>query len=79
MPNYFVNRDEYLSVYQYDKSIRGADGIFFMYNWIKSGNSLHIVPNMKYFHRVHEGSEFSREPENYGRVFHFLAKMKELG
>ena len=76
--NFFVNRDEYLRVYQYNQNVRGADGIFFIYNWIKAGNSLYIIPNTKYFHRVHEGSEFGREPNNFNLVFDWMAKIREL-
>jgi glycosyltransferase involved in cell wall biosynthesis len=77
--NYFVNRDEYLRVYKHDNTVRGADGIYFAYQWLKSGNSLFIVPNMQYFHRVHEGSEFLREVEsNMKLIYYYLELIKQL-
>jgi hypothetical protein len=77
--NYFVNRDEYLRVYQYDSSVRGADGIYFAYNWLKAGNEIKIVENLQYFHRVHPGSEFLHERDsNMKLIFYWLNKIKEL-
>jgi len=77
--NYFVNRDEYLRVYQYDKSVRGADGVYFLLNWLKVGNSVYIMPDSKYFHRVHSGSEFLREQgTNMKLIYHWFNKLREL-
>jgi cellulose synthase/poly-beta-1,6-N-acetylglucosamine synthase-like glycosyltransferase len=77
--NYFVNRDEYLRVYQYDKTVRGADGIYFTYQWLKAGNEIYIVPDMEYFHRVHDGSEFLRESDsNMKLIYYWLDKIKGL-
>jgi len=77
--NYFVNRDEYLRVYKYDSSVRGADGIFFAYNWLSAGNTIHIVRDMQYFHRVHDGSEFLREAKtNMELIYYWLDKVKTL-
>jgi len=77
--NYFVNRDEYLRVYQYDSSVRGADGIYFAYNWLKAGNKIKIVENLQYFHRVHPGSEFLHERDsNMKLIFKWLENVKQL-
>ena len=77
--NYFVNRDEYLKVYQYDKTVRGADGLYYAYNWLNTGNYIYIVPDMQYFHRVHEGSEFLHEVDsNMKLVYFWLDKVKQL-
>jgi glycosyltransferase involved in cell wall biosynthesis len=77
--NYFVNRDEYLRIYQYNKSVRGADGIYYTYNWLKAGNKIQIVPDMQYFHRVHEGSEFLREREsNMKLIYYWLDQLKQI-
>lgn len=54
--NYFVNKKKYLEVYQYDKEIKGADTIWFAYNWLKTGNGFYVVPGMHYSHKVWEGS-----------------------
>ena len=77
--NYFVNRDEYLRIYEYDKTVRGADGIYYTYSWLKAGNKLFIVPDLEYYHRVHEGSEFLREVENNMKLIYiYLDKIKKL-
>jgi glycosyltransferase involved in cell wall biosynthesis len=77
--NYLVNRDEYLRKYRYDKTVRGADGIFFMYNWLNEGNKIYIVPDMQYFHRVHDGSEFLRERDsNMNLIYHWINEVKKL-
>jgi glycosyltransferase involved in cell wall biosynthesis len=56
--NYVVNREKYLEVYQHDPKIKASDTIHFNYLWLKSGGSFYVVPEMKYFHRVHKGSGF---------------------
>ena len=59
--NYFVNRDEYTDKYVYNKEVKGSDSVWFVYQWLKSGNSLFIVPGMRYQHRVHDGSGFKAD------------------
>lgn len=61
--NYFINRDEYLKIYRYDSSCRGADSIYFNSLWLGAGNDIYIVPGLSYFHRVHEKSTFILEGE----------------
>ena len=77
--NYFVNRDEYVKQYKHDPNVRGADGIYYGYNWMKAGNKLKIVKDMQYFHRVHEGSEFLREQDtNMKLIYEWLSKLEKL-
>lgn len=61
--NYVVNREFYLSVWQENKEMKGTDTIWFNYLWIKKGYGFHVVKNMHYFHRVHDGSGFMQEVE----------------
>lgn len=56
--NYFIHRDSYLSVYQVKDNIIGADSIYFNYLWLMAGNNINVVRNLKYFHRVHDGSYY---------------------
>lgn len=56
--NYLVPRDEYLSVYKYNKDHIASDTIWFNYNWLKAGFGFYFVPQMSYYHRVHKGSGF---------------------
>lgn len=59
--NYVVHRDTYLKIYEPNQSMKGTDTIWFNYLWLKAGYSFYIVPNMQYFHRVHNGSGFMKD------------------
>jgi glycosyltransferase involved in cell wall biosynthesis len=77
--NYLVNRDEYLELYKYNPEVRGADGLFNSYNWLKAGNMFYIVPDLQYYHRVHIGSEFLRERDsNMKLAYYWLEQIKQL-
>ncbi len=56
--NYLVHRDEYLSIYEPNKTMKGTDTIWFALLWLKANNGFYVVPDMQYFHRVHSGSGF---------------------
>lgn len=58
--NYFVNRDEYLRIFDYSIDPVTSDSIYQNYNWLKSGNSIYIVPGLEYEHRVHNGSHYQQ-------------------
>lgn len=66
--NYFVNRSEYLRVFDSSIDPVTSDSIYQNYNWLKSGNSIYIVPGLEYEHRVHTGSHYQqnirRTPNN---------------
>lgn len=77
--NYFVNVESYLESYVYDKNIKGADGIFFAYNWMKDRKSILVVNDMQYFHRVHDGSCFLANTDINMKLINFwLNKVKNL-
>lgn len=54
--NMLVNRDAYLSTYEYSPLIKETDTLYMNYLFLKSGGQLHIVEGMEYFHRVHPQS-----------------------
>jgi len=56
--NYFVNRDEYLRVWDGSIDPVTSDSIFHNYNWLKAGNSIFVLPGLTYEHRVHEQSHY---------------------
>lgn len=56
--NYVVNREAYLAAFKYDQRHVCSDTIWFNYNWLLNGGKFFVVPDMHYFHRVHEGSGF---------------------
>lgn len=54
--NMVVNRDKYLQVYEHNPEVKEVDTLWMNYLWLKSGGAFYVVPNMYYFHRVHDGS-----------------------
>lgn len=78
--NYFVNRDEYLRVWDGSVDPVTSDSIFQNYNWLKAGNSIYVVPGLEYEHRVHNGSHYQNNVRRTPRGFHeeIVNKLKEL-
>jgi hypothetical protein len=79
--NYFVNRYEYLKVFDASIDPVTSDSIYQNYNWLNSGNSIYIVPGLEYEHRVHSGSHFQqnvkRTPNGlYDGIVEKLKQMK---
>lgn len=64
--NYFVSRADYLSVWDGSVNPHTADSIFQIYNWLRSGRSVQIVPWLRYFHRVHDGSHYKQNHKKTG-------------
>lgn len=61
--NYFVHRETYLKVFQHNAAIKGSDTIWFNYLWLKAGNAFLVVPQMDYYHAVHEGSGWLKDAD----------------
>lgn len=59
--NYLVNKEQYLKVWEENKTVSSADTIWFNYLWLKAGNCFSVVPGMEYEHRVHPGSSFLQD------------------
>jgi glycosyltransferase involved in cell wall biosynthesis len=78
--NYFVNRDEYLRVWDGSVDPVTSDSIFQNYNWLKAGNSIYVVPGLEYEHRVHPGSHYQNNVRRTPRGFHddIVNKLKAL-
>ena len=78
--NYFVNRFEYLSVWDADTDPVTSDSIYQMYNWLKNGGMLYIVPNLTYHHRVHDGSHYRNNVSRTQSGFHnsILNKLRSM-
>ena len=58
--NFVINRAEYLRLFDYSVlEPWAADTILQNYNWLRSGNSLYVVPGMEYTHNVHDKSHFA--------------------
>lgn len=56
--NFFINRYEYLKVWDGSVDPVTADSIYFNYCWLAAGNRIHITDNLSYIHRVHDHSHF---------------------
>lgn len=78
--NYFVNRNEYIKVWDGSVDPVTSDSIFHCYNWLKNGNSILIVPGLNYEHRIHEGSHYKTQNHRTPKNFHqsILNKLREL-
>jgi glycosyltransferase involved in cell wall biosynthesis len=68
--NYFVNRDEYLKVWDGSVDPVTSDSIFQNFNWFKAGNNMYVVPGLYYEHRVHDGSHYQNNHRRTPRGFH---------
>jgi len=78
--NFFVNRAEYLRVFDTTKEEPWtADSIYFNYLWLKAGNSIYVTPGMQYEHRVHDGSHYKNNVHKTGNFYNEVVQMlKEL-
>lgn len=77
--NYFVNRDEYLKVWQSDIDPHTADSLLHNYNWLCANNLIYIVPKLYYQHRVHDGSHYKNNVHLTGNLYHEIEnKLRQL-
>ncbi len=77
--NYFVNRHQYIKVWQSDINPHTADSILQNYNWFAAGNVMYVVPGLEYFHRVHDGSHYRNNVHKTGNMYNeIIEKLKLL-
>lgn len=77
--NYFVNRDEYLRVWDGSVNPYTADSIYQNLNWLAGGNEIQFVEGMEYFHRVHDGSHYKNNNHKTGNFYELVEnKLKHL-
>ena len=77
--NYFVNREEYLRVWDGSVNPHTADSIFQIYNWLNKGNKVKFVRGMQYLHRVHAGSHYKTNNHKTGNFYdEVVEKLKGL-
>lgn len=68
--NFFVNREEFLRVFDSTKSEPWtADSIYFNYLWLKAGNKIYVTPGMQYEHLVHNGSHYKANVHKTGNFY----------
>lgn len=68
--NYFVNKEEFLRVFDASVDPVTSDSIFHNYNWLKAGNNIYVTPSLEYEHRVHDGSHYKKNVRRTPRHFH---------
>lgn len=80
--NYFVNRDEYLRVWEDRDEPWTADSALQNYNWLKAGNKIHVLAGLRYTHRIEHTEHKSHYVEHNrktGKLFdEVMAKMRRL-
>lgn len=78
--NYFVNREEYLLCFDGSKDPVTSDSIFTCYNWLHSGNQIHVVSGLEYEHRVGHPSHYTTNVSRTPAGFHqeILRKLSQL-
>lgn len=78
--NYFVNRDEFLRVWDGSKDPVTSDSLFHNYNWLKAGNSVYVTPGLQYEHRIHNGSHYQQNHRRTPQGFHdgLINKLRQL-
>ena len=80
--NFFVNKNSFLETWDKMEILEPmtSDSLWFNYNWLKDGKSIFVVPDLFYYHRVHEGSHYQNNISKTPIGFHqsVLQKIKEL-
>lgn len=72
--NYFVNREEYLRVWDGSIEPWTADTIYQNYQWFKAGNYMFVAPGMQYEHLVHSGSHYQNNVHHTGNLYKEIEK-----
>lgn len=77
--NYFFHRDEYLRLHDPNIEPWTADTIYTNYNWLKAGNSIHVLPGLQYFHRTDDfkGQEGSHYVANVKKTNGLAKKLEQ--
>jgi glycosyltransferase involved in cell wall biosynthesis len=78
--NYFVNKHEYLKVWDKNTNPVTSDSIYMAYKWLESGRKIQVVEGLMYFHRVWEGSHYQNNVHRTPQGFHesILNKLRQL-
>lgn len=82
--NYFVNRDEFLRVFEDRPEPWTADSILINYNWLKAGNSIYFCPGLEYYHRIdgygkENGSHYKEHHRKTGNLYNEIVnKLKAM-
>lgn len=64
--NNFFLRQNYIGVHDKTRNPHTSDSIYMAYLWLKAGLKIKIVPGLRYFHRVHDGSHYKANHHKTG-------------
>lgn len=67
--NYVVPVKEYLRVFDPDFNPWTCDTVYQLYNWLKAGNGMYVVPGMQYDHLIHDGSHYKEHNDKVPGLF----------
>ena len=78
--NFFVNRDRYVNSLEdafNDNSVEpyAADVVAFSYYWLINGGKFQIIPDLYYFHRIHDDSFWQRTGMQSGSASQMYEEM----
>lgn len=59
--NYIVNKNYYAKSFVHNVNVRGVDTVWHALKHLESGGIFYVVPQMEYYHRTHDGSEFMKD------------------
>lgn len=76
--NFFINRDEYLKVW--DGSIEPItfDSLYFNYCWLAAGNNIKVLEGLQYKHNVHPNSHFQQNVKFAGGIREMILEKIKL-
>lgn len=67
--NFFINRPEYLRVFDGSINPHTADSLYFNYCWFNAGNCMYVTPGLKYGHTIHSGSHYIQNNHKTGNLY----------
>lgn len=79
--NFFINREEYLKVWDGSVNPGTSDSIYFSYCWLASGRSIYMTPGLSYDHYISPNNDGHYQTHSRKYVeFHksVMQKLREL-
>lgn len=78
--NYFVNRNEYLKVWDGGVDPVTSDSIYVVSKWLEAGNKIQVVGDMVYHHRIHNDGHYNNNVHRTQPGFHesILHKLRSM-
>lgn len=78
--NYFVNREEYLRVFDNDIDPITSDSIYQALRWLENDNKIYVLPGLQYDHRLHIESHYLKNVKRTPQGFHeeIVARLRQL-